>query len=235
MTTRGTCWVITGTVLGLLLSARGGEGTRRVESLFGTTSRDDRVRLYVQPTRVVWQTKGNAAPENSAILLKPGSGQSTVWARPGCILRNRGSAPGICLDFGRELNGGVQLICGDTPKHRPVPLRIRFGESVSEAMGRPNNDHAVHDSPVHVPWMGVTEIGNTGFRFVRIDLLEKNCHVELKEVRAVARYRDLNYKGSFQSSDERLNHRFEVSSGILADESAELLRDFFRRLREERS
>ena len=37
------------------------------------------------------------------------------------------------------------------------------------------------------------------------------------------------------SSDERLNHRFEVSSGILADESAALLRDFFRKLREERS
>ncbi len=37
------------------------------------------------------------------------------------------------------------------------------------------------------------------------------------------------------SSDERLNHRFEVTSGILADESAALLRDFFRRLREERS
>jgi len=37
------------------------------------------------------------------------------------------------------------------------------------------------------------------------------------------------------SSDDRLNHRFEVTSGILADESAELLREFFRRLREERS
>ena len=35
--------------------------------------------------------------------------------------------------------------------------------------------------------------------------------------------------------DDRLNHRFDVSSGILANESAELLRDFFRRLRGERS
>jgi tRNA(adenine34) deaminase len=37
------------------------------------------------------------------------------------------------------------------------------------------------------------------------------------------------------SSDTRLNHRFEVSSGILAEESSALLRDFFRKLREERS
>lgn len=37
------------------------------------------------------------------------------------------------------------------------------------------------------------------------------------------------------SSDERLNHRFEVTSGVLADASATLLRDFFRRLREDRT
>ena len=35
--------------------------------------------------------------------------------------------------------------------------------------------------------------------------------------------------------DDRLNHRFDVTSGILAEDAADLLRDFFRRLREERS
>lgn len=35
--------------------------------------------------------------------------------------------------------------------------------------------------------------------------------------------------------DTRLNHRFDVTSGVLENESAELLRTFFRRLREERS
>jgi tRNA(adenine34) deaminase len=34
-------------------------------------------------------------------------------------------------------------------------------------------------------------------------------------------------------ADERLNHRFEVTSGVLGDEAAELLRSFFRRLRTE--
>jgi len=37
------------------------------------------------------------------------------------------------------------------------------------------------------------------------------------------------------SNDERLNHRFDVTSGVLAEDSAELLRQFFRRLREERA
>lgn len=35
--------------------------------------------------------------------------------------------------------------------------------------------------------------------------------------------------------DERLNHRFEVTGGVLAEESADLLRTFFRRLRTEES
>jgi len=37
------------------------------------------------------------------------------------------------------------------------------------------------------------------------------------------------------SDDDRLNHRFDVTRGVLADESAELLQSFFRRLREARS
>lgn len=35
--------------------------------------------------------------------------------------------------------------------------------------------------------------------------------------------------------DTRLNHRFEVTSGVLEQESAELLRAFFRRLRKEKA
>ncbi len=36
------------------------------------------------------------------------------------------------------------------------------------------------------------------------------------------------------SHDERLNHEFEVTSGVLADEAAKLLRDFFRARRAKR-
>lgn len=36
------------------------------------------------------------------------------------------------------------------------------------------------------------------------------------------------------SNDERLNHRFSVTSGVLADESAAVLREFFGRLRKDR-
>ena len=54
--------------------------------LIGNASEDTRTRYYIQPTRIVWQTRDKAAPTNSDI--QPGSGQATLWARPGCILKN---------------------------------------------------------------------------------------------------------------------------------------------------
>ena len=52
---------------------------------------------------------------------------------------------------------------------------------------------------------GTVEVGNTGFRFVRIDLLDQNRSVPLLGVRAVFLHRDLEYKGSFTCSDTLLN------------------------------
>jgi len=74
------------------------------------------------------------------------------------------------------------------------------------------NDHAIRDFVVDVPWLGVLEIGNTGFRFVRIDLVDDNSELLLKEVRAIFVYRDIPYLGSFKSSDERLNKIWETGA-----------------------
>lgn len=103
-----------------------------------------------------------------------------------------------------------------TSANRAVRIRVRFGESVSEAMselGGPKNttnDHAVRDQTCLIPWLGTHEIGNTGFRFVRIDLVDPDSFVVLKAVRAVFLYRDLPYKGSFRCSDERLNRIWQT-------------------------
>ena len=100
-----------------------------------------------------------------------------------------------------------------------VRVRVRFGESVSEAMSdglyqgkNPTNDHAIRDQETLVPWLGTSEIGNTGFRFVRIDFLEEDGFIELKSVKAVFLYRPLEYKGSFRCNDERLNKIWDVGA-----------------------
>lgn len=166
---------------------------------------DPRVRRFVMPERIVWHSEEEGAVENADILLRPGSGQATIWARPGCVLTHKETPSAIVLDFGRELHGGIQLIMGRSEKRAPVRLRIRLGESVSEVMGETNNDHAMHDTVIEAALMGATEFGNTGFRFARIDTVEPDRDVEIKEARAVTLMRDLKYIGSFESSDPRLN------------------------------
>ncbi|MBN2138105.1 MAG: hypothetical protein JW720_09875 [Sedimentisphaerales bacterium] len=179
------------------------------EQIEARTSDDPRVRKYILPERIVWHSA--AGIENAAALLEKRSGQATLEASNPCILRSDKDKGAVLLDFGTELQGGVQIMVWHTKDNKPVRLRVRFGESVSEAMaelgGEKNttNDHAIRDQSILAPWLGTAEIGNTGFRFVRIDIEDPNSFVQLKAVRAVFIYRDLEYKGSFRCSDERLN------------------------------
>lgn len=179
-------------------------------SMSKTAQADPRVREFILPTRVVWQTDGEAAPRNSAHLLTSDTGQAVVVAPDCCAVRNAGQTPGLLLDFGQELHGGVQIVVGRTGGP-PVHIRVRFGESVSEAMGEPSNDHANHDLLFPFPQWGAQEVGNTGFRFVRLDFPE-NGETELIAVRAVSLMLPLEYRGHFECSDERLNQIWRVGA-----------------------
>ncbi|MBP7053607.1 MAG: alpha-L-rhamnosidase [Phycisphaerae bacterium] len=182
------------------------------------TDVDPRVRRYVMPARVVWHSSDKTVEKPEALLVRR-SGQVTLDASNPCVLRNgKDGQAGVLLDFGKELHGGVQIMVWHTKDNKPVRLRVRFGESVSEAMaefgGEKNttNDHAIRDQSVLVPWLGTAEIGNTGFRFVRIDLEGDDTFAQIKMVRAVFLYRDLPYLGSFRCSDERLNRIWQTGA-----------------------
>lgn len=180
--------------------------------------RDPRVREYITPTRIVWQGDSSRITGEECLLL-PGTGQADLSTTQMCVLRSSPTShPSLLLDFGRELQGGLQLVTGMSPSQRPIPVRIRFGESVSEAMceidgmNGASNDHAIRDFELTLPWLGVREVGNSGFRFVRIDLLGDSSELHLKEVRAVSSYRDIPYKGSFRCDDERLNRIWQTGA-----------------------
>ena len=168
--------------------------------------RDPRVREYLDPVSVLWSTE---QADNVEGLLQGHGGQASFHADSPCVLRSGGS---VLLDYGKELNGGVQITClymeGD---QKNAKLRVRFGESAMESMsevggaGGATNDHAVRDQLVDVSFLGTTEVGMTGFRFVRLDLVDNDAVIQLKSVRAVFVYRDLEYKGSFASSDPLLD------------------------------
>jgi len=166
-------------------------------------------RSYLSPVKIIWRTGDIQHAER---LLEKGNGQADLNTGGLCRLKSSATArPGILLDFGKELHGGLQLVTGMWAGNKPIKVRIRFGESVSEAMSDidtlkgATNDHAMRDFEIQLPWLGKLEIGNTGFRFVRIDLLDGNTELLLKEVRAIFTYRDIPYLGSFSCSDNLLN------------------------------
>jgi hypothetical protein len=171
------------------------------------------VRRYLSPLKILWKTP-NASTNiiNAERLLKPGDGQADLSGKDLCVMHNdeKGKA-GVLLDFGRELHGGLQLVTDQSRGGKPVRVRIRFGESASEAMSSVDtihgatNDHAMRDFVISLPWLGKLEVGNTGFRFVRIDLVDDNAELKLKEARAIFVFRDIPYLGSFKCSDTLLN------------------------------
>ncbi|MEX6686212.1 hypothetical protein QTN47_01830 [Danxiaibacter flavus] len=171
------------------------------------------VRRYLSPARIVWQTPGaDSLIVNAKRLLLPGNGQADLANNNMCVIKSKGAVhPALLLDYGRELHGGLQIVTGMYPGNKPIKLRVRFGESASEAMSdvepehNATNDHAMRDMIVQVPWLGKLEMGNSGFRFVRIDLLDDNTELQIKEVRAIFTFRDIPYLGSFSCSDELLN------------------------------
>jgi hypothetical protein len=180
----------------------------------GKTFEDSRVRTYLTPQRIVWKSddNGRLIKNPEGLLRKGNNGQSELTDRQVCVMQSTDTDfPAILFDFGKEIQGGIQIVSSAVGKNVPVKIRVRFGESVSEAMSPigdgkgATNDHAMRDFEMDVPWLGVAEAGNSGFRFVRIDLAEPNTTLSLKEINAVFAYRDIPYLGSFRSNNERLN------------------------------
>lgn len=171
----------------------------------------------VAPARIVWMsdTTGTAII-NPKILLETFPGQVSVNNAQSAMRLS--STPGkrasILLDFGKEMYGGVKLYTGMPASQKGQKVRVCFGESVTEAMSstdipnnpdNPTNEHSMRDYEVTLPWLGSIEVGNTGFRFVRIDALDTKEPVVLRYVEARSKLRDDADLGSFESSDPRLN------------------------------
>lgn len=181
----------------------------------GKTQRDELTHVFISPQRIVWKSNDISVKDEKNLLL-PGNSQAQMSPTKTCIMHTSGNdTASVLLDYGKELHGGLQLVMGGSTRREPSLVRIRFGESVGECfsetfnsgwrVGFSTDDHAKRDIVMEIPRDGLIQIGNTGFRFVRIDLLQNNTTIRIKEARAILRYRDIPYLGSFKSSDERLN------------------------------
>lgn len=189
--------------------------------------KDILTRTYMTPKRILWSSSPTSV-QNPELLLKPNTGQADIFGEGMCRLVNNGEdRASIILDFGHEIHGGFKLVISSCAPLVTPQVRLRFGESVSETCSELNssksiaetgsksevdlksntatNDHAIRDMVLTVPFYGQMEVGNTGYRFVRIDLLTPGQTINLKEATAILRYRDIPYLGTFRCSDQRLN------------------------------
>lgn len=124
---------------------------------------DPRTRRYLSPRRIVL-TRGGAKDAENLIGEKPcqitlGGGSDL------CTLSNGGAGSeraAVLLDYGTEICGSCRvMVHGITGDGARVNLRVRFGESVSEALtplGVKNAgcDHANRDSVINVAFSAPT-------------------------------------------------------------------------------
>ena len=186
---------------------------------------EERVKKYLMPQRVVLT---NGSVKGAANLLKSKDLQIDLNEPVFTVLKN-GPKPrkraGVLLDFGFEFHGGLRLLtawvkgeaasAGNTLPDALV--RLSFGESVSEALSQLGdrgacNDHSPRSMTVDVVTLSDLEFGQTGYRFVYIELLTPNTQWLLKSAVGAFTYRDLAYKGNFTCSDERLNRIYDVAA-----------------------
>jgi hypothetical protein len=178
-----------------------------IQKYFNTRMQDDaRSRKHLNPERIIWES-----PETdgeSAFLIDSGCRQSNVCDR-NASFRLKGS---ILIDFGREIYGAIEIITGDNSSTQDIALKVRFGESASEAMQDAVYSHVVQNRIIKVPRNGSIEAGLCGFRFVCLEVIDQDCSVDLKAVRAILYYHDLPYLGSFESSDQVLNDIWDTGA-----------------------
>ena len=192
--------------LGLLLCA--------CEGPAGECPQPEFVTEYLTPVRVM-QAIGPV--EDVQYLLQPYEGQVST-SEDEVVMLHEGAS--ILLDFGKEIQGGIQIVRTIDGSHQAARFRLCLGESVTEALSSVDaagttatNDHSARDVEISVPWLGSMEYGNSGFRFARLDLLDADGEaVGLVTVRAISRLRNIPYLGSFHCSDERLNQIWQTGA-----------------------
>ena len=161
---------------------------------------------YLYPVRCVDMTQGI---KNAQTLLREKPVQIALDETDVCKI----CGGHIVLDFGRELSGGVRLLCHTASGDARV--RIRFGESYGEANAEPGekgacNDHSPRDFYAALVDFSDLTFGQTGFRFVRLDFPE-GVTIELKSVCAAFTHCGLPYTGDFACSDALVNEIYETA------------------------
>lgn len=184
------------------------------------------IKEYILPNKILALKEA----VNSEILLSRNTQMAAFECENVCTIHPKGF---VVLDFGKELNGGIRIICQDMQGKKNAKVRIRFGESAMECMAdigykNATNDHSVRDEILSVPWVGILEYGNTGFRFVRVDNYDE-VTISVQQIDAIYLHSGKKILGQFTCSDELLNKIWKVGARTIYLNNNELITDGIKR------
>ncbi len=175
---------------------------------------DEFVIKNIFPVKII-TSKGNIAGKENILsekILQITTNENNVTTLKNSLTEKNTY---IVLDFGKELHGKIRLLTYTTNSSETVRLRITYGESVGEAMSTIGlkgacNDHATRDFIVSIPQYSDMSFIESGFRFVKIELLDKNSLINIKSVVAETKMRDIEYLGSFRCNDNLINEIYDT-------------------------
>ncbi len=165
---------------------------------------------YLLPTRVV---EGNKIDYQHTLFKSKGLYATINYNTEEWInyFKIDGEGAYVVLDFGKEMHGGIRFIVNWIYKGS-CRVRIRFGESLGEvnsSVGEKNaqNAHSPRDFETVICAYADLTFGQTGFRFVRIDLLEDK-YIYFKNIFCKNRmfYKKPVYV--YEGKDERISQIF---------------------------
>ncbi|MBQ9761312.1 MAG: hypothetical protein IJW16_08195 [Clostridia bacterium] len=177
------------------------------------TSTEQRTILF--PTRIV---KTEGAVTNPEVMLLERSPVTTMKEATVTKMEKTGAEnPSILLDFGKEIHGSLRIVVAKLCRGKSnLKMHLTFGESVSEALSRvgekgATNDHSPRDFDILISNLSNVEYGSTGFRFVRVELIEEGS-VELRSLVAVSKTANIEKRGYFRTNDELFNRIIDTAA-----------------------
>lgn len=170
------------------------------------------MKSCIYPVKI---TAKSEAVENVGSLLKEKGLQIGLSEPDTAEVKGAGY---LILDFGREQSGGIRVLTHSVSGDKRV--RLRFGESLSEAcaeLGEKNatNDHSNRDFTVELQNYSDMTFGNTGFRFLRLDFLGKDSDFRIKSIVAVSDEDTREEVGHFECNDSVINEIWNTASRTL--------------------
>jgi alpha-L-rhamnosidase len=161
-------------------------------------------RIPLTPIGVMEVFEGRGHFENISSLTMPDLSKEFAVELPPASA-DTSEFPTLVLDLGREVNGRLEVASDSSAS---MQLELQYGESLEEALHGPY----LGANELTVPAHAIAYGPKSAFRYARLRFLPGNSPLRFKSIRVDDIYYPVQYRGSFESSDQLLNRIWAVGA-----------------------